>query len=120
MNVREWTGTEKNKTLHTVLALMVPVSVFIIIAVLFLAFAQPILDGTTKAATRTVNTVKSGHKHFQKLRDWWKMRWDGAGEEEEEDMEEVGTKPGTPDAGSWLGSRLDLEGPEQGMEMRRR
>jgi len=123
MNVREWTGNDTNKTLHTVLSLMVSVSAVAIVAVVFLAFTRPILDGTSSTMKKTVVTVKNGHKHFQRLRNWWKRRR-GKEEEEEEEGEDdvINIEAGIASPGnvSWFGSRMDLDRVEQGGKRRRR
>lgn len=114
MNVREWTGNDTNKTLHTVVTVMVSVSVLVIIIVFCLAFSTHILNGTK----RTVKSVKEGHKHFQTLREWWRRCWNMKGEQgEEEDLFDPSMSGVvTPGGVSQIGSRLDLERREQGEE----
>lgn len=117
MNVREWTGNDTNKTLNTVVSLMVSVSLVTIGAVVILAFPRPILDGTSATVKKTVITVKNGHKRFQTLRNWWESRR-GKREEDGDDFSNIEAGIASPGNVSWLGSGVDLDRVEKGRKRR--
>ncbi|KAF2681139.1 hypothetical protein K458DRAFT_392364 [Lentithecium fluviatile CBS 122367] len=120
MNVREWTGNDTNKTLHTVVTLMVSVSVFVIIAALLMAFfSRHIMEGTSATVQKTVVRVKNGHKHFQTLRNWWRRRRGKEEDEEEDDVINIEAGIASPGNMSWFGSRMDLDRVEQDGSRRR-
>jgi len=81
MNVRDWSGTETNKALHTVLALMGSISIAVIIVALFLAFTRHPVEKIKKVPAK----VKETHRHLKRRWGWWNKD-----KGKEEDTAEIG------------------------------